>query len=278
MSSTGEVYETATGRLEVLVTGAESDGALHEMRATYPPESPFPPAHLHPEQDERFEVIEGTLTFVVDGEERVVAAGESIDVPRGSAHQVRNAGEVPATAIWQTRPALRTAEFHHEVQRHMVAEDWAQLTATLRGYRDVFVLVPDPSRRTARPDLPAFGPCVIGCSSGWSGPGMPHEEAPVLTVITETAVHEGRESDWDAAYHERAADARKQDGWVDLHLLVPVDDPGRRVVVGTWRDRDAWERWHTTETFKRTRDRLDAATAEQGEGRWFEVVEEKTSS
>ncbi|CAN5461169.1 hypothetical protein BH23ACT6_BH23ACT6_23710 [soil metagenome] len=100
----------------------------------------------------------------------------------------------------------------------------------------------------------------------------------MLTVITETAVREGRESDWDEAYHERAADARKQEGWVDLHLLVPVDDRSRRVVVGTWQDRDAWERWHTTETFRRTRDRLDAATSEHGEDRWFEVVEEKTSA
>jgi heme-degrading monooxygenase HmoA len=100
----------------------------------------------------------------------------------------------------------------------------------------------------------------------------------MLTVITETALREGGESDWDEAYRERAADARKQDGWVDLHLLVPVDDRSRRVVVGTWRDRDAWVHWHTTETFLRTRDRLDAATAEHGADRWFEVVEEKTSA
>lgn len=99
----------------------------------------------------------------------------------------------------------------------------------------------------------------------------------MLTVITETTLHQGREADWDAAYHERAADARKQEGWIDLHLLVPVDDGSRRVVVGTWQDRDAWEHWHTTETFRRTRERLDAATAVHGEDRWFEVVEEKTS-
>jgi heme-degrading monooxygenase HmoA len=61
----------------------------------------------------------------------------------------------------------------------------------------------------------------------------------MLTVITATALQAGRQSDWDEAYRERAADARKQEGWADLHLLVPVDDRSRRVVVGTWRDRDA---------------------------------------
>ena len=98
----------------------------------------------------------------------------------------------------------------------------------------------------------------------------------MLTVITETTVKAGREADWDVAYHERARDARAQDGWVDLHLLVPVDDRRRRVVVGTWRDRDAWERWHGTETFRRTRERLDDATERHGDERWFEVAEEET--
>jgi heme-degrading monooxygenase HmoA len=99
----------------------------------------------------------------------------------------------------------------------------------------------------------------------------------MLTVISETTVKPGREGEWDAAYHERAADARNQEGWVDLHLLVPVDDLNRRVVVGSWRDRDAWERWHETETFRRTRERLDDATESHGEDRWFDVVEEKTT-
>jgi heme-degrading monooxygenase HmoA len=99
----------------------------------------------------------------------------------------------------------------------------------------------------------------------------------MLTVITETTVLSGQEAAWDAAYHERASDARRQGGWVDLHLLIPVDDRSRRVVVGTWRDRESWQRWHETETFRTTRERLDAATAEHGEDRWFEVVEERTS-
>ena len=99
-----------------------------------------------------------------------------------------------------------------------------------------------------------------------------------MTVITETKVKAGREAAWDAAYHERAADARKQDGWVDLHLLVPEGDPTARVVVGTWRDKQAWQRWHQTETFQRTREALDAASdGGSGEDRWYEVVEQKSS-
>jgi len=93
------------------------------------------------------------------------------------------------------------------------------------------------------------------------------------TVITETTVKAGREADWDRAYRERAADARTQDGWIDLLLLIPDDEPQTRVVVGTWRDRGTWERWHETETFRRTRAALDDATERHGEDRWFRVVE-----
>jgi heme-degrading monooxygenase HmoA len=95
----------------------------------------------------------------------------------------------------------------------------------------------------------------------------------MLTVMTETTVKAGREADWDRAYHERAADARNQAGWVDLHLLVPTDDRRKRVVVGTWQDRAAWERWHETATFRSTKQQLDDATEVHGEDRWYEVVE-----
>lgn len=100
----------------------------------------------------------------------------------------------------------------------------------------------------------------------------------MLTVMTETTIKPGREMDWDRAYAERAADAREQPGWVDLHLLVPVGDERRRVVVGTWQDRDAWERWHDSPTFRRTKGELDAATELHGDDRWFEVAEQETTS
>jgi mannose-6-phosphate isomerase-like protein (cupin superfamily) len=144
VSLAGNVYDRGAVRLEFLRTSAETQGELHEMRATYPAGSPLPPAHLHPAQDERFEVEAGTLTFVVDGGERVVGAGESIDIPRGAVHQVRNAGDVPAVTIWQTRPALRTGEFHHELNTATAEQDWERLAAALTGFGDVFVAAPQP--------------------------------------------------------------------------------------------------------------------------------------
>jgi quercetin dioxygenase-like cupin family protein len=83
--------------------------AVLEMEGSYSGEGGLPPEHYHPRQDEHFEVLEGTVRAVVNGEERRYSAGESFDVPAGTPHQM--AGDGPARLRWEVRPALRTAEF-----------------------------------------------------------------------------------------------------------------------------------------------------------------------
>jgi quercetin dioxygenase-like cupin family protein len=79
------------------------------MEASYSGEAGMPPAHLHPSQAEHFEILEGRLRAIVDGEERVYEEGESFDVPPGTPHQM--AAEGPTRTRWEVKPALRTAEF-----------------------------------------------------------------------------------------------------------------------------------------------------------------------
>jgi quercetin dioxygenase-like cupin family protein len=79
------------------------------MEATYTGEAGMPPNHLHPSQAERFEVLEGSMRAIVDGEERVYEAGDSFEVPLATPHQM--AAEGPTRTRWEVRPALRTAEF-----------------------------------------------------------------------------------------------------------------------------------------------------------------------
>jgi quercetin dioxygenase-like cupin family protein len=80
-----------------------------EMEASYSGQGGLPPEHLHPQQDERFEVLEGAVKAVIRGEERRYSAGEVFEVPAQTPHQM--AGDGPARVHWQVRPALRTAEF-----------------------------------------------------------------------------------------------------------------------------------------------------------------------
>ena len=70
-----------------------------------------PPPHQHPEQDERFTVLDGEMTIRMDGEERVLRAGDVLDVPRGTPHTMLNAGSGPAHMRWETTPAGRTEDF-----------------------------------------------------------------------------------------------------------------------------------------------------------------------
>jgi quercetin dioxygenase-like cupin family protein len=85
------------------------DPEVLEMEAIYGGTGQFPPKHFHPSQTEHFEVLEGTVRTIVDGEEGSYASGDRFEVPAGAVHQM--AADPPARLKWEVRPALRTAEF-----------------------------------------------------------------------------------------------------------------------------------------------------------------------
>lgn len=99
------------------VTVRERTEDLLAMEAEWDPEELRPPAHLHPHQDERFEVLEGELTVQIKGKTKVLRAGETVEVPRRTVHRMWNASERPARASWEVRPALRTQEMFAAIDR-----------------------------------------------------------------------------------------------------------------------------------------------------------------
>ncbi len=110
MPHAGQEIEGFGGHSLLLVkTADETGGELLEMEASYSGEAGMPPAHLHPNQAERFEVLEGSMRTIIGGEERVFGEGEAFEVPVGTPHQM--AAEGPTRTRWEVRPALRTAEF-----------------------------------------------------------------------------------------------------------------------------------------------------------------------
>ena len=97
--------------VEIVDRGA---GAL-EVEGTWAPHGAAPPKHFHPAQSERFEVLEGVLHARVDGVERALSRGDTLEVPAGAVHQMWNEGDAPARALWRTEPAGRTAEWFSEL-------------------------------------------------------------------------------------------------------------------------------------------------------------------
>jgi mannose-6-phosphate isomerase-like protein (cupin superfamily) len=139
MEATSPTHEDGSSRVWYLQTGQSSGGAVHEQRVEYAPGSPFPPTHLHPSQDEHFEVESGRMLFVIDGLEHEVAAGGTLDIPRGTPHRARNASEVePAVVRWETRPALRTTEFFSTAARLGQRMNLLDAGLLAHEFRDVF--------------------------------------------------------------------------------------------------------------------------------------------
>ena len=131
--------------IEFLVTAAESSGELHEMRAVYRPGSPFPPAHLHPHQEETFRVESGRLEFELTDGTRPIEAGETLVLPAGTGHRARNpSSDTEAVVLWQTRPALRSGEFFAAAYR-LARPDLLDQALLARTFRDEFRPVMRPA-------------------------------------------------------------------------------------------------------------------------------------
>jgi mannose-6-phosphate isomerase-like protein (cupin superfamily) len=68
--------------------------------------------HIHPVQEERFDIIAGEAHFIVDGETCALGPGETIVVPAGVRHAEENRGSTEVSGVVELRPALRTREMH----------------------------------------------------------------------------------------------------------------------------------------------------------------------
>jgi heme-degrading monooxygenase HmoA len=94
----------------------------------------------------------------------------------------------------------------------------------------------------------------------------------MVSIVTSVRLREGSEREWDDAMRERMAAAGRQPGWVGGQLLQPEDSGSTRIIVGTWRSRDDWKRWHEDPRFTQTRRELDGLTAAPEEHTWFRVT------
>jgi len=101
------LHDPLTGQhLRFLKTGNQTGGQLLEVEVLLDARGRVP-RHLHLRQDERVEVLEGALSIRLGGQQRRLANGESLEVPRRTLHRVRNAHERRTRFLLQVRPARR---------------------------------------------------------------------------------------------------------------------------------------------------------------------------
>jgi quercetin dioxygenase-like cupin family protein len=93
-------------RIRFLRTAADTDGELLEIELELAAHGQVPGAHVHPEQEERFDVLEGTMKFSLGLRTVTAHRGDTVIVPAGRVHKFSNAGDVPARARARVVPAL----------------------------------------------------------------------------------------------------------------------------------------------------------------------------
>ena len=90
--------------LEIHLTGEDTGGSLCLVV-----DHPSPGSHLveprHVGEDETIHIVEGTFAFLLGDETRELRAGDTVHVPRGTVHGIRNSGGETGRRVLVFRPA-----------------------------------------------------------------------------------------------------------------------------------------------------------------------------
>jgi quercetin dioxygenase-like cupin family protein len=93
----GDVYR-------FLATGEDTNGKYALWEALVGPGG-GPPPHVHSREEEGFYILEGEITFTINGERVVATAGMFANMPVGTPHSFKNESDKPARMLISLAPA-----------------------------------------------------------------------------------------------------------------------------------------------------------------------------
>jgi len=169
MARQGDTLENpVTGeRLVFRRTTADSGGALLSFDYFLPAGGSVPLAHIHPRQEERFEIVSGKARIRVGRRLQRAKTADSARVPRGTVHRLWNDGEDELHVLVEFRPALRTEEGFEQLfglarEGKLSRRGFPhplQIAVMAKEYRDEarFPLVPTVVQRALIAPLAAIG-------------------------------------------------------------------------------------------------------------------------
>lgn len=116
----GQVIDIPGERLVFIETGWQTNGKILAMDTVREPFNPDfrlrrEDGHIHPDQEERFEIIEGSARFLIGDREVVLTAGQSAVVPRNTVHHWMALGGQPVRVKAVYEPALDTAQLFYKL-------------------------------------------------------------------------------------------------------------------------------------------------------------------
>jgi quercetin dioxygenase-like cupin family protein len=109
MAYAGQLIENPISgeRITFRKTAADTDGEVLAFDLALSPDGNVPGMHVHPIQEERFEVVEGKMRFRSRGRKVTAKRGDIVVVPPGERHKFQNGGDEDAHVRVEVRPALR---------------------------------------------------------------------------------------------------------------------------------------------------------------------------
>lgn len=82
----GDRIELGPTEVVIRLSADETDGGFSLIEYTAPPDGPSPGLHRHEETDEVIYVLDGELRCRINGHTGIVAAGDSVWIPRRTPH------------------------------------------------------------------------------------------------------------------------------------------------------------------------------------------------
>ena len=127
VAASGDILRFLDGsEFRITSSAADTNGEFLEMEWSLPTSTETPPKHIHPQQREDYEVLEGAFeVFVRDGW-RTVRAGESASAPAGEVHTFR-VGDQPVRVRNVHAPAF-------DFEDYFAAESTLMVAGTIRSY------------------------------------------------------------------------------------------------------------------------------------------------
>jgi quercetin dioxygenase-like cupin family protein len=128
------------GEAVLKVVSEDSAGTMSAYEFVIPAATARPPLHLHRNWDEAFYVLEGEMTFLIDGRTSTAPAGSFVYIPRGIEHTFWNESAAPAKQLTVFTPAGIEAYFE-DVTRVMTAggDDTIEAATALMEKHDMVV-------------------------------------------------------------------------------------------------------------------------------------------
>ena len=108
MARTGQIIDNPVSGERIIFnkTAADTDGEYLEIELRLAADGQVPGMHVHPSQEERFEVLSGRMRFQMGLKTIEAGPGDVVTVPAGKAHKFMNAGDGEAAVRVTVTPAL----------------------------------------------------------------------------------------------------------------------------------------------------------------------------